>query len=416
MFNKVHFIGIGGAGMAPLASMLLECNGQVTGSDQSCNNKTSALSSKGATIYYEHNSCNVPNDTKLIVYSSAVKADNPELLMAKKLNIPAIRRGEYLAKVASYYKRTVAISGSHGKSSITAMLVWIAKQANLNPGYLIGADFNDNTPSSSIGKNFDVFICEADESDATHTLLKNHLGIVPNFDFDHLWTVGGSEKLKQNFVTFANNSTNLLYYNFDILHNLFINHKKQTFLDIPSEKDSFDIWFGFQAANARLAVNAAIQLGIDKDLAIKLLRTFPGIGRRMVTKYNSPELLIIEDYAHHPTEVASSIEFLRCKYPNHKLKVLFQPHRFARLEEFFDGFATELKKADCAYITPVFAAWSETGKVNNIDLAKACNGIIVSNNWAETAKEVLKDKTPKTVLAVLGAGDINKVFDYLPKN
>ena len=217
------------------------------------------------------------------------------------------------------------------------MLVWITKQANYNCGYLIGADFNDQTPSSSIGKNFDIFICEADESDATHTLLKNTIGIVPNFDFDHLWTVGGSEQLKKNFITFANNSNKLIYYNFDILQNLFNTHKDAITLSVPPNKDTFDIWYGFQATNARLAVTAAVQLGIDEKEAITLLRTFPGIGRRMVTKYSSNDLIIVEDYAHHPTEVASSIEFLRSKYPNYTLKILFQPHRFARLEEFFDG-------------------------------------------------------------------------------
>jgi UDP-N-acetylmuramate--alanine ligase len=416
MLKKVHFIGIGGAGMAPLASMLLECNAIVTGSDSVSNNKTIYLSKKGATIYYNHCSNNVPIDTELVVYSSAIKEDNPELVIAKQLNIPCIRRGEFLAQFANNYKRKVAISGSHGKSSITAMLVWITKQANYNCGYLIGADFNDQTPSSSIGKNFDIFICEADESDATHTLLKNTIGIVPNFDFDHLWTVGGSEQLKKNFITFANNSNKLIYYNFDILQNLFNTHKDAIILSVPPNKDTFDIWYGFQATNARLAVTAAVQLGIDEKDAITLLRTFPGIGRRMVTKYSSNDLIIVEDYAHHPTEVASSIEFLRSKYPNYTLKILFQPHRFARLEEFFDGFANELKKADTTFITPVFAAWSETGKVNSNDLAKACNGIAVTGSWEEVAKEVMKDNPPKTVLAILGAGDINQVFNYLPKN
>lgn len=416
MAQKVHFIGIGGAGMAPLAAILLEDKKTVTGSDEAANSKTRLLSNLGATIYSNHHSNNLASNTNLVVYSSAIKADNPELLKAKELNIPCMRRGEFLAFWASKYKRTVAISGSHGKSSITGMLVWILTQAKLDCGYLVGANFNDQTPSSSLGKNFDIFVCEADESDATHTLLKNYLGIVPNFDFDHLWTVGGSDKLKENFVTFSNNSCNLLYYNFDILTSLFTNHKSATLLKVPNNQDIFDIWFGFQATNARLAVNAAVQLGLNEKDAINYLRSFPGIGRRMVTKYSSNNLVIIEDYAHHPTEVASSLEFLRHKYPNYTLKVLFQPHRFARLEEFFDAFANELKKADITYIAPVFAAWSETGRVNSNNLAAACNGIALTGTWESIAKEIIKDNPPKTVLAVLGAGDINIVFDYLPKN
>lgn len=410
--EHIHFIGIGGAGMAPLAELVLAKGVRVSGSDLEENSKCIHLRQLGANICIGHRAENLPDPAALVVYSSAVASDNPERQKAQKLAIPEMRRGEFLAHFLKLYKRVAAISGSHGKSSISSLLSHILTQNGMAPGFMIGAGVN-NGISASIGRNDDIFVTEADESDGTHTLLTPYLGIIPNFDADHSWSVGGEAALLNNFKTFAARSQNLLLHENDA--ELFANCSKTTVLPLPPEDLFFAGHAGFQAVNARLAVQAAVMLGCPYEGASAAASSWQGIARRMTRHAVKGDFILIEDYAHHPSEVACALKLLRIQYPEHHLRVIFQPHRYARLEKFFSGFSEALQKADSRLIVPVFAAWSESGSVNSEDLATACGGVCCGTDWGETARIATQPPPDgrKLLIAVLGAGDIENIIPCL---
>lgn len=414
MPEKLHFVGIGGAGMAPLAQLARHLGYEVSGSDREANAKTDELLRRGICVKIGHAADNLPPETELVVYSSAVAEDNPERAEAFRRRLPQVRRGEFLAELARSYRRVAAVSGAHGKSSTTALLAHILTVAGKHPAFLIGAEMN-GCGSFSPGSGRDIFVTEVDESDGTHTFIRAELGLVPNIEEDHAWSVGGAAALMDNFAAFGRHCGHLIYYPGEHPDRLFAEHPSAERLEAPPDK--YAGFFGFQAANALLAVAAAEYLGVSRDRAEAAARSFPGIGRRMTVRHASPELTVIEDYAHHPSEIAASIGLLRRKYPGHHLRVLIQPHRYARLEYFFDGFKRELAKADSVLVTPVFAAWSESGKVDGAALAAALpNAQYVSSDWEKTASVAVAPPCPARplLLAVLGAGDIEQVFKYLP--
>ena len=413
-YEHLYFVGIGGAGMTPLALLALDLGYEVSGSDREANEKTASLAGHGIRVNIGHSAENLPEKTALLVYSSAVPEDNPERAEAFRRKIPQIRRGEFLAKLAKSYRRVVAVSGAHGKSSTTALLAHILTVAGKHPAFLIGAEMT-GYGSFSPGSGRDIFVTEVDESDGTHTCIRAELGIVPNIEEDHAWSVGGAAALMDNFGRFGRHCDHLIYYAGEHADRIFAKHPSTERLEDPP--DEYAGFFGFQAANARLAAAAAEYLGVPRDRAEAAARTFPGIGRRMVVHYDSPELTVVEDYAHHPSEIAAAISLLRRQYPGRHLRILIQPHRYARLEYFFDGFKNELAKADSVLVTPVFAAWSESGKIDGAALAAALpNARYIASDWQEIARNaVLPPCTVRSLLlAVLGAGDIDRVFDLLP--
>ena len=415
--KRIHFVGIGGAGTAPLAEIMLQLGYSLSGSDLRLNPQTDRLTQQGALIFQGHSAENLPPDTQLLVYSSAAADDNPELIQAEKLNIQSLRRGDFLAKLSSLYSRTVAISGSHGKTTITAMLAWILHQSKIPCTYLIGGKVN-NFPESATSDS-DIFISEVDESDGSNALFSPFIGLVSNLEDDHSWTVGGTDVLMKNFSRFAQQSKNLIYVRDKNSVKLFKDHPNFCSFDSNELLQSKEIKFkGFMRINAALACCVAEKLGVAPEEAIEAVNSFPGVARRMTLHFESPSLTLIEDYAHHPTEVARSIELLRENYPQHHLRVIFQPHRYARLAKYIDAFARELAIADSVFIAPVFAAWTEHGKVDSQDLTgligeKAVN---LDLNWSAMPAIILKDRPEKLLLAVLGAGDIEKLIPELKLN
>ena len=400
--------------MAPLALLANDFGCSVSGSDFAVGAEIRKLESRGIRIFHTHAPENISAETDLLIYSSAIPADNPERSAAAGYGIPQMRRGEFLALLARRYRRVVAVSGAHGKSSTTALLAHILTVAGEEPGFLVGAEITGGGNFSS-GRGRDIFVTEVDESDGTHTCIKPRLGLVPNIEEDHAWSVGGAEALMHNYTVFGANCNRLIYCSGEHPDRLFCGHGNALRLsNIPEEYLGF---FGFQAANAFLAVIGAVELGVPRLTAEKAARGFPGIGRRMTCRHCSEQLAIIEDYAHHPTEIAATLKLLRHNYPHHHLRVLIQPHRYARLEYFFTGFRRELSRADSVLVLPVFAAWSESGDVNGKTLADAIAGArYIDAGWQETAAAAIEPVPGRPLLlAVLGAGDIEQVFNYLPK-
>ncbi|MFA7186082.1 MAG: Mur ligase domain-containing protein [Victivallales bacterium] len=412
--KHIHFIGIGGAGTAPLAGIMLQKGCKISGSDLVSNKQTEQLRRAGGQIFEGHAAANLPPETQLLVYSSAAAGDNPELLKAAELNIPCMRRGEFLAKLASLYPRAVAVCGSHGKTTITAMLVWIMRECAIPCTYLIGGKVN-SFPAYGTADS-DIFISEADESDGTNALFFPFIGVVSNVEDDHSWSVGGTEALMANFARFARQSENLIYYPDDRSFELFRNHPGACPFSNGSFAEYREIKFnGFMKTDAVFACFAAEKLGIVRTAAVRAVNKFPGVARRMTVHFESPNLTLIEDYAHHPTEVARSIELLRQNYPKHHLRVVFQPHRYARLEKYLDAFAHELGRADSVFTVPVFAAWTEKSQVNSRMLAErtGAQAVDLDLNWTEMPAIILKDRPQKLLIAVLGAGDVEKLIPEL---
>jgi len=416
--KRLHFVGIGGAGMAPLAHLALRCGAAVSGSDEKTNGKTAALAQEGARIYPCHAAENLPADADILIHSSAVPPENPERRLAAERRIPQLRRGEFLAEFLREYPRVAAVSGSHGKSTITAMLARILDRCGKNPGWMIGAEPAD-FPASETGGG-DLFVTEADESDGTHTALTPWLGIVPGIDDDHAWGLGGAEALYRNFASFARQSDRLLFFGGETTDRLLAGHPCAVRLEPPRAGFRFAGFSGFQAADAMIAVEAAAICGVPREDAAAALKDFGGIARRMTVRFRSGELTIIEDYAHHPAEVKASLELLRETYPGAELRVLFQPHRYARLKRYFAEFAEILRNTDRLIVAPTFAAWCETGEVDHRALAAAIPGAAAADNdWRRTASLLLAPSPRRgvpVVAAVIGAGDLDQVFAYLPGN
>ncbi len=411
MKRRFFFSGIGGAGMTPLAELLLSRRCFVAGSDEIASANTEKLRKMGADIHIGHAAANLPENLDFLIYSSAVPAENPERGEAEKRHIPQLRRGEFLAEFAKNYRRVAAVSGSHGKSSTSAMLAHILRRADLHPGVMIGAKVY-GAPDAENGLGDDIFVCEADESDGTHTLLETALGIVPNVDGDHAWSVGGEEQLRENFRTFARKSQHLISGDSPLCRQLFSDHPDVRF--IPPCTGDFAGFQGFQAIDAKLAVEGAKFFGVKEDLAIRYLADFGGVERRMHIVAQQNGVTVVEDYAHHPVEVAASIDWMRKKFPDAHLELIFQPHRYARLERYFDDFVRVLSTADSVIVTDVFAAWSESGTRGGRELAaKIPCATYGGGDFAAIAATAKKNPARPLVIAVIGAGSVNQTLDGL---
>lgn len=419
--GRIHFIGAGGAGMGPMALILHQQGFQISGSDLKENRNTMGLKEQGIPVFIGHDSSQIVNDLPaLVVFSSAVGETNPELVMAQEQEVPCRQRGELLADLAASYRYPVAISGSHGKTTVSAMLVHIFKVIGKTPGFLIGGNIKGWETSGAAG-NGDIFVTEVDESDGSHALVRSKLAVVTNVEDDHCWSVGGTEKLFENFKQFSEQSETLVYVGGELSDQLFADHPDQLRI-APDSKHFPELttgqaieWGDHQRLNAEVAITAAIKLGIDRDLAVKAMIDFPGVERRMVIHYHDEDLVVAEDYAHHPTEVAATISSLKTRFPKYRFTVVFQPHRYARLERYLESFAQELGKADRVFITPVFAAWVEKGEIDSATLAAAigAKSSYLEGSWGEMAEKVTAEIAVPEIIVVLGAGDINQLLPLL---
>lgn len=418
MRHNIHFIGIGGAGMVGLALIMHGKGHSVSGSDMTESANTELLLKKKIPVTIGHSPENIPklpSEELLVVRSSAISDDNPEFTTAVNGKYNCIKRGEMLAEIAGMYTKTIAVSGSHGKTSVTALLVHILKSSGLNPGYMIGGKVCDWESPAAAG-NGNIFITESDESDGTQVHLKSNILLITNIEDDHSWTVGGSDKLFANFAKIAENSEKLIFNSSESTEKLFAFHKNKKSLTFDNEfcADKND-WGDFQKENAKLAVEGAVTLGIDRITAICEVRKFPGVDRRMTLRYQQKDFILIEDYAHHPTEVKAAISTLKNRFPKYHLKIIFQPHRYARLEKYIDEFACELRKADAVKVVPVFSAWTESGSLNSADLVEkiGTKATYSDKTWHSIALDVITEIKYPEVLAVLGAGDVEKIIPEL---
>lgn len=457
--RKIHFVGIGGIGMSGLAELLLGLGHCVSGSDVSDSESVKRLKNLGAQIQIGHNDEILENSKPdVLVYSTAVKANNPELLWAKKYSVPVIRRAEMLAEIMRL-KQGIAVGGSHGKTTTTGLVSLLLKTAGLDPTVVIGGKF-DAIGSNAAWGGGNWLVAEADESDGTFLKLSPEIAIVTNVDREHMDHYGSFDVVTKAFLDFidrvpfygkailCSDCPNLwslrdqiqkpkFWYGLDAAKRpdflITIKRKSPTprfhvsKLGTDGEyKKCFDAELKVSGThnvlNATAAAICAYEVGVSNDDILKGLSLFTGVRRRFELRGYLNEHPVFEDYAHHPTEIRSVISAARDRFPAHEPLVLFQPHRYTRTRDQWSEFSTCFEGAKRVFTLPIYAA-SEPREdwVTQFDrenFSKNILGVEASScESLEAAKVLILDSLkalpPHTPLFVMGAGDVYKIFDQL---
>jgi len=449
--KKIHFIGIGGIGMSGIAEILINKGFRVSGSDCSPSENTEHLEKLGAKIFYNHEKNNI-DGAEVVVYSSAVNiSENPEIIEANICKIPVIRRAEMLAEI-SRLNYCIAVAGTHGKTTATSMIALILIKANIDPTVVVGGRLKDLGGTNARLGNGNWTIVEADEYDRSFLQLTPSIAVINNLESDHIDIYKDFSDLKSTFAKFANmtpfygfiaagidcdgvveilpelrkkiityglsdssdyQAKNIIYKGFSSVCDVYEYGKflgKMT-ISVPGE---------FNIKNALSAVLIARQFDIDFELISSVISEFKGAFRRFEIKGTKNNITIIDDYAHHPTEVKATL--LGAKNSQQRIIAIFQPHTFTRTKEFYQDFAESFIDADIVFITDIYPAREPpiegvTAKLI-IDAAqkkgiKNINYIPFDDNLCVAIKQILK---PNDVVITLGAGDIWKVADELYGN
>lgn len=444
---KLHFIGIGGIGMSGIAECLISLGHHVSGSDINPSPNTERLKNLGAEIFIGHKKENIKGAT-IVVYSSAINLKNPEMAHAKELNIPLMKRAEMLAELMRL-KVGLAIAGTHGKTTTTSFLATILQEAALDPTYIIGGIVENLDGNAKVGKG-DLLVAEADESDGSFLLLSPIMSVITNIDNDHLDFYGSKEKLFDCFVEFANKipfyGLCALYINDPVIKKLKGKMKKPycTFglkeegerapdfhaqnVNYFKFKTEYDLYYKGEFAtkitinipgehnviNSLGAIALAFNLNIDINLIARSIAKFKGVGRRFELLYQGPNVEIIDDYAHHPTEISSTIKTVVETRGTDKLKVIFEPHRYTRTKDCWDKFIHCFDGASEMILCPVYPAGEgPISGITSTQLASEINdtypGLATPLDKLESIEDhLVQSSTEKVTILVLGAGSIGK--------
>ena len=437
-------IGIGGTGMNGIAEVLLNQGYRVSGSDISQNEATERLSSLGADIFIGHRAEQVGN-ADVVVISSAIDETNTEVAAARHKKIPIIPRAEMLAELMRM-KNGIAIAGSHGKTSTTSMIAHVLEKADHDPTIIVGGRLNTLGAHAKLGQG-DFIVAEADESDRSFLYLSPFIAVLTNLDEEHLDQYGNVEEIKKTFINFANKvpfycpivlclddanlqslipslERRIITYGFSAQADIYT--RDQIFDEFSSTSTLF--YKGEKIGNLRLKVPgkhsilnamAAVAVGIDLDISVPLilkgLESYGGIGRRFELKKSVEGILVIEDYAHHPTEIMATLDAAKEVWKR-RIVAIFQPHRFTRLQFLMKEFGTAFNQADALIISKVYAAGEKpiagiSGKVltqkiqelghKNVHFVPELDGIPAF---------IKKIAQAEDMIIVLGAGSIYKII------
>lgn len=438
---KVHFIGIGGIGMCGLAELLRNMGGQVTGSDLSENAQTTRLRALGISIAIGHSAANVA-EAEVVVYSSAVKVDNPEFREARRLKIPLIPRAEALAEMMRL-KRGIAIGGSHGKTTTTSLTASIFIHAKSQPTIVVGGRLDLIKSTALLGQG-EWLIAEADESDGSFSRLSPEIVVVTNIDNDHLDYYGTVDVLKKAFFdfamrtpfyglaivcgddpairdTFADFGKRVLFYGFDASNDLRLVGSKGQYEVFSGDERLGHFTLGLpgrhNALNACAALAAGLEAGFPFSVCAEGLEQFRGVDRRFQLKGSVGGIEIYDDYGHHPTEVSAVLAAFREKFPSRRVVTVFQPHRYSRTHLVWDQFVNCFGETDKLYICDIYAAGE--APLKNISAerlaseisgsAKAPGAVEHLPNSVDRLARLLSVLKPGDVFVTLGAGDVGKL-------
>jgi UDP-N-acetylmuramate--alanine ligase len=409
--RRLHFIGIGGAGMSGLALVCAELGATVTGSDRSDSSYMERLRAAGLDPVVGHEAANLPDAAEVIV-STAIAAENPELELARERGLVVRHRGELLAQLCAE-KRLIAIAGTHGKTTTTAMLVWALRKLGADPAFFVGGEVPGLGPGSAAANagwgGGEWAIAEADESDASFLDLKPEIAVVTNIEMDHHSRWGSIAELRAAFARFVEGAE---LVEFD--------------LDSPGPAElGLAVPGRHNVLNARAALAAAGLAGFELDSVAAALADFPGVHRRLELKGERDGARIYDDYAHHPTEVRAALAALREMAPS-RLIAAFQPHLYSRTKALAEQFGAALALADEVVVLDVYPARErpvgDLAGVSGLDVARAAADRMAGRPvvWAPTleqARSALQARLgPGTVAATIGAGDVVTVAEALVAN
>lgn len=450
--RHVHFVGIGGIGMSGIAEMLLKQDYIVTGSDIRSTNITAKLVDKGAKIFLGHSEDQVIG-SDLVVYTAAANNTNPELIKAKELEIQTLSRAEVLGLLMDQYNNSIAISGTHGKTTTTSMLSLILENADFDPTMLIGGELNEINGNAKIGKS-DYLITEACEYKDSFLNFKPKLGVVLNIDEDHLDYFDGLEHIVKSFTSFAKEipKNGYLFVNHDDFSakrlkghvdcnivtfgiTLESNYQARNITFNSSGHPSFNVFYNDELLekfeltvpgmhniyNSLAAISVSVHLGVPLEVIKSTLHNFLGAKRRFERIGEKHGSIIFDDYAHHPSEIKATLA-AATKYPYDRIWCVFQPHTYTRTNELLMEFAQAFKDADKVIITDIYAAREEnTIGIHSKDLVKLIEEENVDVVYLETFDEIVdhlnQNVSSGDMILTMGAGNINKVaYQYLGIN
>jgi UDP-N-acetylmuramate--alanine ligase len=418
--KKVHLIGIGGIGVSALARMMLLLGKEITGSDISENMVNKRIKRLGGRVFIGHKASNLPKDTDMVIYSPAIKDDNPELILAKKFNIPIYSYPEALGLISKNMK-TIAISGTHGKTTITAMLAEVMISAKKSPTVIIGSFLKKQKDNFVLGKN-EYFVVEACEYKESFLNLFPDILVIANIDNDHLDYYGSIENIqkafaklitkvpKDGFVVCNPNDKN-------VKQALKIADKKAEVVDYIKEELNIELAVPGEhnIKNAQTVLAVARLIGVKKEQVRKALANYTGVWRRFEYKGKTKKgAFIYDDYAHHPTEVKATLKAAREKFPKKRIIVVFQPHLYSRTKLLLNDFVKSFNQADEIIITDIYAAREkDDGSIHAKDLVErikkhnSCASYL--GDFTKIEKYLRETTNKDDVIITIGAGDVYQI-------
>lgn len=449
--KNIHFVGIGGIGMSGIAEVLHTMGFSISGSDLSENANVKKLMEMGIDVRIGHRYENAEN-ADVVVYTSAVKETNPELVCARDRFIPVIKRGEMLAELMRL-KFSVAVSGSHGKTTTTSMVSEILNEARLDPTIVVGGIINTRDTNASLGKG-NVIVAEADESDRSFLLMSPSVALITNIDYEHPDTYKDLDDVKQAFIDFSskvpfygcvvlcledNNTADIIPH----VGRRFLTYGFKAQADVHAvniEQKGFGMHYdvvikGQKMGKIRLnlpgehnvlnslgAIAVAQEFNIPFKVIKRALENFRGVQRRLTTRFNDGDCVVMDDYGHHPTEIKTTLKAVRGAYGDKKVIAVFQPHRYSRTQALIKDFAMAFFDVDMLFIADIYAASED--KIEGVDSESLVREIkrrgFKNVNYISSFDEVydyIEDEgCDNTVLLTLGAGSVTKFsFDLAAK-
>ncbi|MDO9465145.1 MAG: UDP-N-acetylmuramate--L-alanine ligase [bacterium] len=450
--ESIHFVGIGGIGMSGIAYILLKSGYQVSGSDQNKSSITNKLKMKGARIFIGHDAKHIIAQ-ELVVYSTAISESNPELIEARKRKIPIIHRAELLAKIANN-KKSIFVTGCHGKTTVTSMIAHMLIETGYDPTVIVGGEISSLGGNARLGAS-PWFVAEADESDKSFLKLNPYFGIITNIDEDHLEHYENLENIINTFLYFAeridksgrifccidNNNvkelisklhkekfkTPITTYgmskNAEIRAEGLICEALSTRFDVYKNAEllgsfTLSVPGKHNVLNALSAIALGVEIGLSFDAIRKAMQGFKGVDRRFQIKANIGDVMVVNDYAHHPTEIQAVLETAK-NLGKKRIVAVFQPHRYTRTGKLYKQFAVSLSKADKVILTDVYSAGEAPIKGANTDIIFNA----MKNNGYKNAVYIpdksrilsyLSNTIEKgDIILCMGAGDISAVAEGL---
>ena len=448
--KKVHFIGLGGIGMSALAFILRKWNVPVQGSDLRENYLTQKIRDAGATYFVGHDEKNLTDDVSLVVETSIIKSNNPEILKAQNLNIPILTRAQLLAIIMQEYKG-ITIAGTHGKTSTTGMVSMMLESNNFDPTIINGGIIHHFQSNSKIGSG-EYLVAESDESDASFVILPSFIGAVTNIEPEHLEFAGYSGSFEKQKACFEKYITQIPQNGLCVLcidspevekiyNKILPNHKNLVSYSIKKSADimaknikmnikglTFDVHFKngeiienvkmpiygeHNASNALIAVAIAKFLNLDIDQIKKGLASFSGVKQRFTKVGEFNEVSIIDDYGHHPTEILATLKTAKNLVKNNQVICVFQPHKYSRVHDLFNEFCNAFIDADCVIVSDIYSA--SQAPIEGITQDAIIAGIkktghknVVKLNHENELASILKTRINKGDLVLCtGAGTIS---------